>query len=218
MVARKASILLADGQYLIRYALREIIHSEPDLELIGEASSEEELLDLIATGPCPDAIIVDYFEDGFSLESIHRIKTLCKNSGIIIISADDNKKNILQTLEWGINSFLTKSCDEEEIRDAINAALGKDKYFCTKVLDYLLEKTFGESEGPDHSIPLTQREIEIVQLITKGLVAKEIAALLNLSPHTIYTHRKKIMRKLDLKTGSDLVRYAMQHGLVTVDK
>jgi DNA-binding NarL/FixJ family response regulator len=214
MSPKKASIIIADGQYLIRFALKEVVKSEPTLDLIGEATSEEELLALVQNQNQPTIVIMDYFEDGFQLETIRKVKQKLPQTRIIIISADDNKKNILQSLEWGINSFLTKSCDEAEIKDAIKAALANDKYFCTRVLDYLLEKSFGKEEKPV-STPLTSREIEIVQLIAKGLVAKEIAALLNLSTHTIYTHRKKIMKKLELSSASELVMYALNQGLVT---
>ena len=215
MVPEKESIIIADSQYLIRFALKRVVSQLPHLELIGEATSTEELLQLIQA-KAPKIVMMDYYEDGFQLDAVKQVMEISPQSRIIIVSADDNKKNIFQTLEWGINAFLTKSCDEDEIIDAIKAAINNDKYFCTKVLDYLLEKSFNKGQESNTS-PLTIREIEIVQLIAKGLVAKEIAALLNLSPHTIYTHRKKIMKKLALKSSSELVMYAVNRGLVAND-
>ncbi len=215
MNQEEASVIIADGQYLIRFALKEVVKSEPNLHLAGEATSEEALLQLVKNQGSEAVIIMDYDEGDFSLETIHKVKLVSPEAKLIIISADNTKKNILQSIEWGINSFLTKSCDEAEIKDAIKATLSNDKYFCTRVLDYLIEKSFSKQEDVDKTSPLSKRETEIVQLIAKGLVAKEIAALLNLSTHTVYTHRKKIMKKLSLNSASELVLYALNQGLVT---
>lgn len=217
MDASKITIIVADSQYLIRFALKQIVRTEPDLFLLAEVASEADLMEVLQQHPEPDIIIMDYFEEGFQLETVHKVRQVCPDSGIIVISSDENKQNIFKTLEWRINAFLTKSCDEQEIRDAIKAALQKEKFFCTKVLDFLLEKSFGPTPQAAPLSPLSRREIEVVQLISKGLVAKEIAALLNLSPHTVYTHRKKIMKKLELKSTPDLIRYAVQNGLVALD-
>lgn len=214
MSEAKVKVVIADAQYLIRFALKAVISGLSHLDVVDTATDEEELLELVQSH-APDLVIMDYYEEGFSLSSIQQIKLLHKDCRIIVISADDHKQNIYQSLEMGINGFLTKSCDEAEIKDAIKAAIRDEKYFCAKVLDYLLEKSFGNNTTSSSSnIPLTSRQIEIVQLIAKGLVAKEIAALLNLSPHTIYTHRKKIMKTLQLRTSSELVLYALQNGLV----
>lgn len=217
MDTERASIVIADSQYLIRFALKQIVEKELHLHLMAEVESEQDLLAFLESSPLPDIIMIDYFEEGFQLDSIRKVRSACPETSLLIISADENKKNILQSLEWGVNGFLTKSCDEEEIKDAIKASLNKDKFFCTRVLDYLLEESFGPKEKAPAPTPLSKREIEVVQLIAKGLVAKEIAALLNLSTHTIYTHRKKIMKKLNLKSASQLVRYAVQHGWVPLE-
>ena len=210
-----AAVIIADGQYLIRFALKEVVKSEPNLHLIGEATSEATLLQLVQRENRDAIIIMDYDEGDFSLDTIHKVKLVNPNAKLIIISADNTKRNILKSIEWGVNSFLTKSCDASEIKDAIKATLSDDKYFCSRVLEHLIEKSFGKEENTSQKSPLSNREAEIVQLIAKGLVAKEIAALLNLSTHTVYTHRKKIMKKLSLNSASELVLYALNHGLVT---
>ena len=88
-------------------------------------------------------------------------------------------------------------------------------FFCQKIIDIILKKSIGEDVHPKKELaPLTARETEIVQLIAQGLIAKEIASRLNLSTHTVYTHRKKIMKKLELTSSSELILYALQNGLV----
>jgi DNA-binding NarL/FixJ family response regulator len=98
--------------------------------------------------------------------------------------------------------------------DAIRATAKGEKFFCTRIVDYLLEKSFAKADNCEQS-PLTPREIEIVQLVAKALTAKEIAGTLNLSTHTVYTHRKNIMKKLNLSTSTEMVLYAVQNGYIS---
>lgn len=207
------SILIADAQCLTREGLKRLIGEQAHFEILGEAENETELFQLLQQHT-PQVIILDHHSsESFSRKTIDKVKALAPESRILIISEDHDKSSIYQVLEQDISSFLTKTCGEEEIIDAINATARGQKFFCTKVLDYLLEKSFakGESCAPT---PLTPREIEIVKLISKGLIAKEIASQLNLSPHTVYTHRKKIMKKLNLNTSSELVLYAVNAGII----
>ncbi len=207
------SILIADAQCLTREGLKRLLGEQDHFEVLAEADDEATLLQQLKRH-APQVIILDYqCSEDFSSQTIEKVKQLAPESRILIISEDHDKNSIYQVLEQEINSFLTKTCGEEEIIDAINATARGQKFFCTKVLDYLLEKSFakGESCAPT---PLTPREIEIVKLISKGLIAKEIANELNLSPHTVYTHRKKIMKKLNLNTSSELVLYAVNAGIV----
>ncbi|MCB9274342.1 MAG: response regulator transcription factor [Lewinellaceae bacterium] len=212
------SIVLADAQYLIRLGLRHLLSGSAIFRIAGEAKDEAELMELLATSR-PRVAILDYNQPGaFSIHTVKRIRAAHPETHLLVISADESKEHIFQILELGVNSFLTKSCDEQEIIDAINASARGEKFFCTKILDYLLERTF--SKGPESSCaatPLTAREIEVVKLIARGLIAKEIAGELNLSPHTIYTHRKKIMKKLQLNSASELVLYAVHTGLIKAD-
>ncbi len=163
-----------------------------------------------------NVIILDYNNSSyFKIETIQKIKKIEPDSNILIISSDNNKNNIYEVLELGVNSFLTKQCEEDEILNAIKATAKGEKFFCNNVLNYILEKSFSPEEDEDCSpTPLTFREIQIVRLIGAGMIAKEIASDLKLSIHTVYTHRKNIMRKLELNSTSELVIYAINHGII----
>jgi DNA-binding NarL/FixJ family response regulator len=117
----------------------------------------------------------------------------------------------------GVTSFLTKTCDETEIFSAVRAAAKREKFFCSKVLDVLLEKHF---PGTDNcaATELSVRETEIVRLVAEGYSSKDIAKMLFLSPHTVHTHRKNILRKLGIGSTSELVLYAVNTGLVKLEK
>jgi DNA-binding NarL/FixJ family response regulator len=207
----KITIAIADAQYLIRVGLRHLIEEFEQFEIIGEAGSEKELLNLLENHT-PDIVILDYQQpENFDISSISKIKTVSPTSRILVISGDNEKENIYNVVQNGVSSFLTKGCDEEEIINAIKATAKKEKFFCNKILNFILEKSF--SKPKDCCIPLSPREIEVVRLVVDGKIAKEIASQLNLSTHTIYTHRKNIMNKLELKSTSELVLYAVEKGI-----
>lgn len=207
------SIILADAQYLTRLGLRQLFESIATFQVVSEAGNEAELVMQLQRHQ-PQVVILDYNQPGcFSRQTVEEIKRAAPEVKVLVISEDDEKSAIYEVLERGVSSFLTKTCGEEEIIDAVNATARGQKFFCTKVLDYLLEKSFAKEDNCAPT-PLTPREIEIVQLVAKGLIAKEIADVLNLSPHTVYTHRKKIMKKLKLSTSSELVLYAVHNGIV----
>ncbi|MCB0557962.1 MAG: response regulator transcription factor [Lewinellaceae bacterium] len=213
---RPISIILADSQYLVRLGLRHLIRSKEQFKVVAEATKEPQLLEQVKVFS-PQVVILDYNQpENFSQATVEHIKRTAPRTNILIISADNNKKNIYDILELGVNSYLTKACGEDEIVEAIKATARGEKFFCTKVLDFLLERTFAKNNGSEscNATPLTAREIEIVQLIAQGLIAKEIAGRLNLSTHTVYTHRKNIMKKLKFNTASELVLYAVNMGLV----
>lgn len=208
------SIIIADAQYLIRLGLRHLIDSTAHLKILDEVENKNKLAQSLKTHQ-PDVVILDYNQPiHFGNNSVNEIKKISPNSKILVISADNDKQNIYNVLEQGVNSFLTKQCDEAEIIKAIDATAKGEKFFCNKVLNFLLHRSFGKEEEDCSANPLSPREKEIVTLVAKGKIAKEIASELNLSTHTIYTHRKNIMRKLKLGSTSELVLYAVKTGLI----
>ena len=208
------SVILADADYLVRIGLRHILNKYDDIQVLGEVSDTERLFELLATEEA-DVVIIDYNQpQNFSVDSVKKLRHDFPNTGILVISADNEKNSIYEVLEHGVTSFLTKSCDEEEIIEGINAAAKTKRYFCKKVMDYVFERSFSTTSEDCAPLPLTVREIEVVQLAAQGLIAKEIASKLKLSTHTVYTHRKNIMRKLKINTSSELILYAVNKGLV----
>lgn len=208
------TILIADAQLLIRKGLQQILDGEKDFDIIAEAQNENELVDHLDRHQ-PDVIIMDYDQpDAFSLDTIPVIQQKSPFTGVMVVSANTSSQAIRQVIENGVNSIITKQCDENEIVNAVHATAKKEKFFCHKVLEKILDQSFGVEEEKCEPIPLSPREIEIVQHIATGRIAKEIASELHLSTHTIYTHRKNIMRKLGLSSPVELVMYAINKGLI----
>ncbi|GIV32336.1 MAG: DNA-binding response regulator [Saprospiraceae bacterium] len=206
-------VVIADSESLVRIGLDYLLRSKTDCEVVGMATNEEQLRELLARHK-PDILILDYNQPKhFSPDTVELVRKVSPRTRLLIISGDEDKRTIYRVLETGVNSYLSKHCDEKEILDAVHATAKGEKFYCTNVLNHLLEKSFPKAEKCD-PVPLTPREVEIVQLVAEGLIAKEIAHRLHLSTHTVYTHRKNIMKKLKLGSTSELVRWAIQEGIV----
>ena len=207
-------VLLADAQFLIRFALKELLKETNTFLVIGEAGNEAELNRLITKTP-PDIIVIDYNQPGFfSIESIKHLIDQHPSIELLVISSDENKENIYDVINSGVLRFLTKKCDAHEINEAFRAIIRGEKFFCSSIFNFIFEMSFSQNSYSSNPLPLSARELEIVQLIAKGLIAKEISKKLNLSTHTVYTHRKNIMEKLKLKRSSELVLFAINKGLL----
>ena len=208
-------VLLADAQFLIRFALKELLKETNTFQVIGEAGNEAELNSFIAK-TTPDIIVIDYNQPGFfSIESIKNVKEQHPTIELLVISSDDNKENIYDIINSGVLRFLTKKCDAHEINEAFRAIIRGEKFFCASIFNFIFEMSFSQNNYSSNPLPLSARELEIVQLIAQGLVAKEIGRKLNLSTHTVYTHRKNIMEKLKLRRSSELVLFAVNKGLLS---
>lgn len=209
----EGTIILADAQNLVRLGLMQLIDQHTQCQVIAETLDRKEMIE-VATEQQPNVVILDYNSPGyFSVEDIRSINQVSPDTNILILSSDNNRENILKVLEYGITAFVTKECGQEEVISAIGAAARGDRFFCTKILDLLMEKHFQPEEESCEPMELSKREVEIVKLICDGLSAKLIAEKLCLSPHTVYTHRKNIMGKLGLKSASELIKYALKTGI-----
>ncbi|MEM9919078.1 MAG: response regulator transcription factor [Bacteroidota bacterium] len=211
------SIIVADSQYLIRAGLVHLLSKEEEFKVVGEAVNEKRLLEKVRSKQ-PSVVILDHKQGSyFSPTTVRSIRQISPDTNIMIVSGDNDKKSIFEVINHGVNSFLTKECGQEEIVNGVKAASRGEKFFCNKVLNLLLERSFGPPEEDCKPIPLSTREIEIVRLVSLGKIAKEIASELHLSTHTVYTHRKNIMKKLRLRSTSELVLYAIQQGIIPAD-
>lgn len=215
MIRRKVKILLADAQFLTNEGIKSLIRNRDELEMIGEASNSSQLFHQVAQNP-PHILIFDYhYSNNFEHSDLQRIREIAPNTQILLITSDQNKDQIFRALEWGVLGILTKECDKEEIINAIFALMKKEKFLCSKVVDLILEKQLNKEEEltAEPSI-LTKREVEIVELIGEGMSTREIADRLFLSHHTINTHRKNIMKKLQLRSPLELVLYGINTGII----
>ena len=215
----ETTILIADGHFLVRKGLAQIVKEQPDMVIVGEAENVEDLATKVEYHK-PQLVAVDISEPYFPVNEILSIIGAHPETRFIVISASMGKQTILGCINAGVSGYLLKECEEEEIVDALNAAQKEDKFFCRKVLDLVLESkgrlsnSFLENCEP---IELSDRETEILKHIAEGFTNKEIADLLFLSTHTVNTHRKNIMNKLDISNTAGLVMYAVKENIISAN-
>jgi DNA-binding NarL/FixJ family response regulator len=208
----KINVVLGDAQFLIRSGLGKLISAHASFELKAQADKREDVL-IAVKSHTPNVVILDYLSKGFGLELIRDIKQTSPGSKILIISTDLVRGNIFKSIELGANSFVTKNCSEEEIVNAIIATAKNERFFCNRILEVFIDRS-EEKPGSARPKNLTGREVEILRLIGKGHSTKEIAAQLHLSQHTIYTHRKNMMKKLGVNASTEMVLAAVNLGLI----
>lgn len=208
------SIVIADHQPLTVAGLLSFLADRRDINVSDQVNHATELGKAISRHE-PDLLIVDYNIPGFvSVNDLEKLIKQAPTLNILVISSDNDKNSILNVLQLGVKGYLTKECRKEEVLMAIQAVAKGEKFFCHKILDILVEKNFASQPANCEPTILTVRETEILKLIANGRSSRQIADQLHLSPHTVQTHRKRIIRKLNIKSPTEFVIYAMDLGII----
>lgn len=160
----------------------------------------------------PELVVVDISDKDSLL--IDRLESLKKDSesDFLVISNSQNRESMQRLLGMGIKGIVTKNCSEEEIVSALKSVKKGNRFFCNTILD-LVVSAQNEEENCEPA-NLSPREYEVLKLITKGLRTNQIADELHVSVHTINSHRKNILKKLNLSSPAELIVYAIESGLV----
>ena len=211
-------IVLADDHTILRHGLRLVLEREPDFAVIGEASNGREAIDLVIR-ETPDVVIMDIAMPLLNgIEATRRIHEERLKTAVVILSMHADEGYILKALRAGARGYLLKDSADADLIQAVRAVNAGKAFFSpavSKVLadDYLRQM---RQQGVDDPYDLlTPRERELLQLIVELKSTKDIAALLNLSPHTIDTHRANLMQKLNVHSTAELILYAVRKGVIT---
>lgn len=213
-------VLIADKNYLSRVGAELFISGLQGYELLPSVIDETEDLNTIIQKANPDLIILDFYSLNLSFSDLKLISGKNKNVKILAITEPLGKAEMNEALKSGVNSYLLKECDREEILEAIEATMNNSRFLCGKIASVL---TSAEEIVSNKAIikkfsceglTVTEREIEIIKFIAEGLSNKQIADKLNLSTHTVNTHRKNIMNKLEVNNTAGIVMYAVKNQLL----
>tara|TARA_B110000046_G_scaffold173759_1_gene196738 strand:+ start:87092 stop:87736 length:645 start_codon:yes stop_codon:yes gene_type:complete len=209
------SILHANANVLMANGLNSIMQKGGGIDSIKIAKNEIELFQLLEDGEY-DLIIIDPLaQEHFSVETTLVLKEKFPKQKTLIISDIGAPEKVLQILEKGVQGYLTRQCDEAEITHAIFAVAKGEKFYCNKVIEIILNRQFGEEEENCEPTILSERENEITALVASGFTNKEIGLKLHLSHHTVHTHRRNILKKLGIKSTTELTIYAINVGLIS---
>ena len=216
------SILIADSSPLFRYGLKTVLEKDTRYEVLGEAESEEQLLDMLSERE-PDLVVMDCLASGFSIDTVLQCARANRKTRMIAITASQNGLTIVNALRAGITSYIKKDCSMAEVLEAIEVTGQGGTFFCGQILDAIRRESIDVSDLDlvdltCDPVVLTQREIEVLILISEGMTNIQIAEKLFLSNHTVNTHRKNIMSKLGVNNTASMVMYAVKSGFVSPNK
>lgn len=210
-------IILADAQPVYREGIKSLLADHQSNYRIEEAGNSEELRPALLSFQ-PDILILDYDPGYFDADELVSTLSVIPECKVILLSSQQKKVDIFRLLDSNIYCVLTKECKKRDIHQAISCTLRGEKFFCTFALDLLLadrRKTPSVRSFPPEG--LSVRETDVIRQIVSGKSNKEIAGSMHLSQHTIHTHRRNIMRKLQLHSAVELCNYALETGIVKLE-
>jgi DNA-binding NarL/FixJ family response regulator len=206
-------ILIADDHAIVRQGLRRIIEDIPGLEVAGETTNANETMTLLR-GNHFDLVILDINMPGRSgldiLAEIHRQKPKLP---ILILTMHPEEQFAVRVLRLGASGYLTKDGSPDEIAEAIKKILSGKKYISSSLSQIIIEDLAAEKQKLPHEI-LSDREYEVFLLLAKGKTLSEVGDILSLSVKTISTYRNRIAEKTGLKSGADIIHYAIRNGII----
>lgn len=214
------NVFIADDHSMVREGLRLIIEAERDISVTGEAADGRRAVRLIQR-LAPDVVIMDIampILNGIeATEQILKSKTLTR---IIILSMHSSKEHIFRALEAGAKGYLLKESAGKELVKAIRAVYAGNRFLSDRISQTVIEDYIHQRVADSEVSPikrLSPREREVLQLVVEGKSSAEIASDLFLSPKTVETYRSRLMHKLGIKDLPGLVKFAIQHGMTSVD-
>lgn len=218
--SQKIRVLVVDDHELVRKGLRALFDADPGCEICGEAANGRDAIERVRQLE-PDVVILDISMPGLNgLEAARQIRKTVPKAEVLALTMSDSDQLVRQLLNAGVHGFLLKSDTASDLVEGVKS-LGKHKpFFTSKVARMVLAgylKVDKTGQAEDHAADsgaLTTREQQIVQLLAEGKNNKEIATTLGIAVKTAETHRANIMRKLDLHSISEIVRYAVRNQII----
>ncbi|MBN1252299.1 MAG: response regulator transcription factor [Bacteroidales bacterium] len=214
----KINIFLVEDHKIVRDGLNALLLGINDIKIIGEASTGEDFfknIDKIHT----DIVILDIgLPDISGIEIAKKLNLEHPEIKIIILTADTDEKNIVSAVKFGVSGFLSKNTPKDEFIEAIRCVYNGEQYFGDAISKIVYEGYIKliKANQPKDKKSLTNREIEVIKLISDGYSYNKIAEKLFISSRTVETHRNNILEKLDLKNNIELVRYAITNKIVNL--
>ncbi|MEG1824849.1 MAG: response regulator transcription factor [Cloacibacillus sp.] len=215
----KTRILLADDHVLFREGLKSLLSTHDDIELVGSVSDGVEAVEMIKK-LTPHVVLMDVTMPIMNgIQATEKIKEENIDTSIIILSMHNDRRYIAEALKAGARGYLLKESSPNIVIEAINmvhdGAIYLSPKACTVLVEDYLRLLNNEEANPVN--PLSEREMEVLQLLVKGRNGKQIADTLAISKNTVDTHRRRIMDKLDCESMAELTRYAIREGFLTLE-
>jgi two-component system invasion response regulator UvrY len=206
-------VLIADDHPIVRQGLRQILSEIPDMVVAGEAVNGQEALDQVRAGGW-DVLVLDItMPDRSGLDILRELRYQQPDLPVLVLSIHAEEQFAVRLLKAGASGYLTKENAPDELVKAIRKVVDGGKYISQSLAESLAFSLDVASDRPRHET-LSDREFQVMQLMATGKTLTEIAEELSLSAKTVSTYRSRLLEKMNLKTNADIVRYAIENGLV----
>ena len=230
-------VLLADDHRIVREGLKSLLQSQPDLEVVAEASDGRQAVEM-ARDLEPDVVVMDVAMPQLNgIEATRQLANDQRDMKIVALSMHSDRRYVSEALKAGASGYVLKDGAFDELISAIRAVIANRVYLSPRVAGVVVEDyvrrlparggdgnggTLAAVEDTGHGRrsafdALTPREREVLQLMAEGFATKEVAHRLHVSVKTVETHRRQIMEKLDLHSVAELTKYAIREGLTTLE-
>ena len=213
-------VLIADDHKIMLAGLRSLLEKQTDFEVVAEAENGRKAVQM-AQESKPDIVVMDVsMPDLNGIEATTQIVESLPETRVIALSMHSDKRFVMGMLRAGASGYLLKDCASQELANAIQQVAGGKKYLSPEITGVIIDDLLlgGSSEEvATAASQLSAREREVLQLIAEGWSTKQIASHLYVSIKTIETHRRQIMKKLDLHSIADLTKYAVREGLTSIE-
>ncbi|MEW6637644.1 MAG: response regulator transcription factor [Actinomycetota bacterium] len=211
-------VAIADDQRLFAGGLARIIGAQPGMEVVGEAHTGEEIVRLCLEEE-PDVVLMDLsmpVMDGIA--ATRKIKSLLPRTRVLILTVHTDDSHVFQGIKAGAQGYILKDCTPEDLARAIRAVHAGDTIMAQDIAQRMLTTFEGIRSDSELAPRLTERELEVVKAIARGLSNKEIARELNISEKTVRNHASNIYKKLHIFDRTQAVLYALRKGLVDLEE
>jgi DNA-binding NarL/FixJ family response regulator len=213
-------VLVADDHAIVREGLGIMLGNQPDMEVVGLATNGREAIRMVDQYQ-PDVAVMDISMPELNgIEAIQQMLPSHPRMKVIVLSIHETKPYVYRALKAGAKGYLIKETAGLEVVDAVRAVYRGERYLSQRISDLLTDVSFRKLEGSKEVSPLEQlspREREILQLVAEGKTSQEIAEIISISPKSVDTYRSRLMHKIGVEDVAGLVKFAIQHGVISLE-
>ena len=210
-------VLIADDHGVVAEGLRLVVEAQPDMEVIDCVQDSREAVRR-AIEARPDVVLIDHAMPLLNgAEATYLIRERCPETRVIILSMYSNRVHVLRALQAGASGYVVKKSASKEVVEAIRTVHQGGRYLSKELADSVIDQVVQRPRSEDPLARLSSRERQVLQMLAEGHTVAHIASTLSLSPKTVETYRARMMEKLDIHDFATLVKFAIQHGITSLE-
>ena len=208
---------IAESNFVVREGLKAVFARQPEVDIVGVTDKSVQLKDEILSSN-PQVLLINYDTNDFHASDVMQSLRLIPGLRVVGITPCCEPETLRKLLDAGLCAHLMSDCDQDEIVDSVLCSARGEKFFCGKILDILNASEGNKTQHGCEPVTISERELEILQLVAQGLTTKQIAEMVHLSFHTVMTHRKNMMGKLGINNTAGLIIYAVRENLISPNR